>query len=143
MDRRRSEGGWSGKLLILPYLFDRYWEELEADFLAQYQTDLCDVWRGRLSLRKVGVLIRQLLPGSRLHRARGGVGAWPEEVAAIHDRANQIVDVICAVNDVKESKRPKPVEPPEEGWQDKAREREAKASRKMRNWLARHPEVMV
>lgn len=99
------------------------------------------MWTGDLSLRKVLVLIDQLLPGSRLHRAIGGASAWPDDVAAIHARANQIIDVMCALNDLSESKRPKPVKPPEEGWQEKAREKEAKASRKMENWLRRHPEV--
>lgn len=99
------------------------------------------MWRGRLSLRKVEVLIRQLLPGSRLHRAHGGVGAWTEEVAAIHHQGNRVVDAVYATSGVNPGKRPKPVEPPEEGWQEKAREKDAKAQRKMRNWLKRHPEV--
>ena len=58
-------------------------------------------------------------------------------------QGNRLTDVLCAVNGVKEGKRPRPVEPPEEGWQDKAREKESKANRKMENWLKRHPEVQA
>ena len=143
MDRRRVQGGWSGKLLILPGLFDGHWEELEADFHSEYQLDLCGVWRGELSLRKAAVLIRQLPPGSRLHRAHGGESAWPDDVAAIHLQGNRLVDALYAVHGASTSKRPKPVEPPEEGWQEKARENESKAQRKMENWLKRHPEVQA
>jgi hypothetical protein len=35
-------------------------DELEADFLEFFGVDLLDLWRGRLSLRRVGVLIHSL-----------------------------------------------------------------------------------
>lgn len=125
----------------LLHLLNTRWEELEADFQEVYGLELSDFWMGALSARRAWVLITQLKPGSRVHRAQGGVGAWSEAEAAIHLQGNRLADVLCAVNGVKESKRPKPVEPPEEGWQDKARENESKAQRKMENWLKRHPEV--
>ncbi|MFI5802975.1 hypothetical protein [Streptomyces sp. NPDC051561] len=38
-----------------------YPEELEADLLEYFQVDLLDLWRGSLSLRRVGVLIKSLM----------------------------------------------------------------------------------
>ncbi|MFD7552973.1 hypothetical protein ACFV9E_00285 [Streptomyces sp. NPDC059835] len=38
-----------------------YQDELEADLLEFFQVDLLDLWRGRLSLRRVGVLINSLM----------------------------------------------------------------------------------
>lgn len=38
-----------------------YFEELEADLLEFFGIDLLDIWRGRLSLRRVGVLINSLM----------------------------------------------------------------------------------
>ncbi|GCD99863.1 hypothetical protein [Embleya hyalina] len=39
---------------------DRFGDELEADFLEFFGIDLLDLWRGRLSLRRVAVLIKAL-----------------------------------------------------------------------------------
>ncbi|MFD8018921.1 hypothetical protein ACFV6G_00590 [Streptomyces lavendulae] len=38
-----------------------YQDELEADLLEFFGVDLLDLWRGRLSLRRIGVLINSLM----------------------------------------------------------------------------------
>ncbi|MFI2031398.1 hypothetical protein [Streptomyces buecherae] len=38
-----------------------YPDELEADLLEFFGVDLLDLWRGRLSIRRVGVLIKSLM----------------------------------------------------------------------------------
>lgn len=47
---------------------------LEADLAREYRVDLLDVWRGRLSLRKLRVLIENLPPGSASLRAMSELG---------------------------------------------------------------------
>jgi hypothetical protein len=46
---------------------------IEADLEREYGRDLCDLWRGTMTLRKVGVLIKGLPPGSASMRAIAGV----------------------------------------------------------------------
>ncbi|MFD8886422.1 hypothetical protein ACFV0H_28460 [Streptomyces erythrochromogenes] len=58
-----------------------YQDELEADLLEFFQVDLLDLWRGRLSLRRVGVLINSLMkkPGrSTLLEAMDERTRWGE-----------------------------------------------------------------
>lgn len=48
---------------------------IEADLQRHYGTDLCDLWRGKVSLRRIAVLVRQLPPDSRTaHNLRGVYG---------------------------------------------------------------------
>ncbi|WP_448222460.1 hypothetical protein [Gordonia iterans] len=50
---------------------------MEADLHRYYQRDVVDVWRGKLTFRKLGVLIRQLPPESALSRKLlGGREPW-------------------------------------------------------------------
>jgi hypothetical protein len=56
-------------------------DELEADLLEFFHTDLLDLWRGRLSIRRVGVLIDALMrkPGkSSLLMAMDERSYWSE-----------------------------------------------------------------
>lgn len=58
-----------------------YPDELEADLLEFFGVDLLDLWRGRLSLRRIGVLIKSLMakPGrSTLLQALDGRTQWAE-----------------------------------------------------------------
>ncbi|MER5883086.1 hypothetical protein ABT160_04585 [Streptomyces sp. NPDC001941] len=56
-------------------------DELEADLAEFFNVDLLDLWHGRLSLRRIGVLIRSLMakPGrSTLLMAMDKRTAWTE-----------------------------------------------------------------
>lgn len=58
-----------------------YHDELEADLLEFFGVDLLDLWRGRLSIRRVGVLINSLMkkPGrSTLLEAMDERTRWGE-----------------------------------------------------------------
>lgn len=58
-----------------------YQDELEADLLEFFRVDLLDLWRGRLSLRRIGVLIDSLMkkPGrSTLLEAMDERSRWSE-----------------------------------------------------------------
>ncbi|WP_260988047.1 hypothetical protein [Streptomyces sp. CFMR 7] len=57
-------------------------DELEADLLEFFHVDVLDFWRGRLSLRRIGVLIKALLrkPGrSALLQAMEVKAQWDEK----------------------------------------------------------------
>ena len=45
-------------------MLEQFTDEVEADLLRYYRIDLLDLWRGGLSLRRVGVLIAGLPPDS-------------------------------------------------------------------------------
>ncbi|MCX5201485.1 hypothetical protein OG897_08470 [Streptomyces sp. NBC_00237] len=47
--------------MLVLRIVNEYPEELEADFLEFFGVDLLDLWRGSLSLRRVGVLIKSLM----------------------------------------------------------------------------------
>lgn len=47
--------------MAVVHVIRTYPEELEADLLEFFGVDLLDVWRGRLSLRRIGVLINSLI----------------------------------------------------------------------------------
>ena len=100
--------------------------------------DLLDLYRGRLTPRRLLVLIRGLPPGSALGRAMGGDVALSDEVTATRMAAWQISCYIAAAVGAKQSDLPKPPEP---GWQAKAREAQERQDAKARRWLARHPEL--
>lgn len=51
---------------------------LEADLQREYSVDLLDLWRGRMSMRKLAVLVRGLGPDSATVRAASEV---PDEFA--------------------------------------------------------------
>ncbi|MFJ8930596.1 hypothetical protein ACIRLA_28810 [Streptomyces sp. NPDC102364] len=56
-------------------------DELEADLLEFFGVDLLDLWRGRLTLRRIGVLLGSLMkkPGrSTLLMALDERASWPE-----------------------------------------------------------------
>ncbi|WP_251058867.1 hypothetical protein [Streptomyces sp. ISL-87] len=62
-------------------VIQEYQDELEADLLEFFHVDLLDLWRGRLSLRRVGVLIDSLMkkPGrSTLLEAMDERTRWGE-----------------------------------------------------------------
>ncbi|MGW5876709.1 hypothetical protein ACWFMI_09210 [Nocardiopsis terrae] len=47
---------------------------MEADLARYYRIELADLWRGRLSLRRLAVLVRHLPPDSATAVAAGGDG---------------------------------------------------------------------
>ena len=106
-----------------------------------YGVDLLDLWRGRLTPRRLLVLIRGLPPGSALGRAMGGDVALSDEVTATRMAAWQICCYIASAVGAKKSDLPKPPQPPEPGWQQKARKAQERQAAKARRWLARHPEL--
>lgn len=57
-------------------MIHRYHGAIEADLLDKH-LDLLDLWRGKLTLRRVKVVIDNLGPGSALHRAVSGT-AWTD-----------------------------------------------------------------
>jgi len=103
--------------------------------------DLLDLYRGRLTPRRLLVLLRGLPPGSALGRAMGGDVALSDEVTATRMAAWQICCYIASAVGAKQSDLPKPPQPPEPGWQAKAREAQERQDAKARRWLARHPEL--
>ncbi|WP_416972539.1 hypothetical protein [Streptomyces sp. 4F14] len=67
--------------MVVVRVIQEFPDELEADLLEFFSVDLLDLWRGRLSLRRVGVLIRSLMskPGrSTLLMAMDERARWPE-----------------------------------------------------------------
>ncbi len=95
------------------------------------------MYRGGLSWRRLSVLVTQLPPGSRLQRARGGPGAWSDEVSAIHHDGYLTRTGIMSALGVKQSKLPKPVEPPAEGWKLEQIEKQRRAELKAARWKSR------
>lgn len=109
--------------------------EIEADFQRFYQINLGDLFTGRLSVRRFGVLLYGLPPGCATWRGQGGDLAWSDETAALFAvrHAVQSIQAGFATN-------PKPVpfpEPPEWGYQEKAAEEESVAARRMKRHLER------
>jgi hypothetical protein len=61
-------------------LCNQHGEALEADLQRFYQVDLADMYRGRVSVRKVSVLASHLPRGSAVGVRIGGAAAISEEV---------------------------------------------------------------
>jgi len=129
-------------IIGLPGVLNRYWDEAEADLQRVYGIDLSDLWRGRLSFRRIAVLLRGLPAGSCLGRAAGGSAAWSDETAAILYGLWRVESrIVSTIPGAKRRDFPSPPEPPEPGWQDRIREKAEREKAKARNWLARHPEL--
>lgn len=99
------------------------------------------MFRGRLTLRRVGVLVKGLPPGSAVGYCEGGASALSNEASLIRDVGWRLECTILAAAGAKQSQLPTRPEPPEPGWQEKAAEQQRKAEAKARAWLARHPEI--
>jgi hypothetical protein len=69
--RRAGRQAWriAGKLAGLCRLLNEHGGAIEADLLRFYQIDLLDFYRGTLSARRLGVLVRQLPAESATVRA--------------------------------------------------------------------------
>lgn len=70
-------------------------------------------------------------------RSRGGHGAWPDIVAAIHHEGYLTRAGVMQALGVKAGKVPPVPDPPEVGWKVAAVEREARLRAKSERWLAR------
>ncbi|WP_115728245.1 hypothetical protein [Actinomyces culturomici] len=103
--------------------------------------DLLNLFRGRLTLRRLGVLIKGLPPGSATGYAEGGAAALSNEAALIRDVGWRLECAVLGAAGAKQSQLPPRPEPPEPGWQEKVAEKQRKAEAKARAWLARHPEI--
>src|SRR5699024_12261947 len=76
--------GWPGKLINFLYLLGRHPEEVEADLASEYGgLDLVDLWRGRITARRLSVLTVHLPSGSRALQVTGGAPAWTGGVWAL------------------------------------------------------------
>src|SRR5699024_275377 len=76
--------GRPGKLINFLYLLGRHPEEVEADLASEYGgLDLVDLWRGRITARRLSVLTVHLPSGSRVCKATGGAPAWSDEVSTL------------------------------------------------------------
>jgi hypothetical protein len=67
--------------MAVVYVIQHYPDELEADLLEFFGVDLLNLWRGRLSLRRIGILIQSLMskPGrSTLLMALDERAKWAE-----------------------------------------------------------------
>lgn len=106
--------------------------------MSEYQVDLLDYWRGRISARKLTVYITQLKPGARLHMAMGGGGAWSQEAAATHVQGQRVMTAVIAAAGGKKNQIPPPLEPPEEGHLAAAREKQERQAVKAANWAKRN-----
>lgn len=62
-------------MIGLLVLLKDHGEAIEADLLREYGVDLLDLWRGRLSLRRVKVLVAGLSQDARLRREVSGPDA--------------------------------------------------------------------
>lgn len=93
------------------------------------------MWRGKVSMRRISVLIRGLPPGAGFHRVRGGDMAWSPEERATREGCWLVerATILGATNGKgKPSPQPKP---PEEGWYEKSqrmRRKEARAVERLR-----------
>ena len=103
-----------------------------------YNLDLTQVFTGKLSLRRVGVLINNLPSGSLLRKRLGGASAWTDEVSAVFAQGNRLEGIIITALGGKKKDVPKPASPPEPGWFEKAEaERERQEARAQR-WVEAH-----
>lgn len=104
-----------------------YGREVEADLLETYGVDLAGLYTGRLTPRRCWLLIEQLPPGSRLARAMGGDAAWDTQTHAI-------VAMLTAIRSDLAGRQVEGPKPPEPGWREKQREREAARQRRARRY---------
>jgi hypothetical protein len=75
LPRTRSEDQRvHGKLIGLFRLLAEHGDAIEADLQHHYHLDLCDLYRGKLSLRRLGVLVRRLPATSELVKSIYGPG---------------------------------------------------------------------
>ena len=103
-----------------------------------YNLDLTQVFTGRQSLRRVGVLINNLPSGSLLRKRLGGASAWTDEVSAVFAQGNRLEGIIITALGGKKKDVPKPVSPPEEGWFEKAEASRASREERARRWVEAH-----
>ncbi|MFD7605151.1 hypothetical protein ACFWAN_32510 [Streptomyces mirabilis] len=93
-------------------------DELEADLLEFFGIDFLDLWRGRLSLRRIGVLIHSLMskPGrSTLLMAMDERSSWPEPtymLARISDALELSNFLFLKANAAEEDSRDLELPPP-------------------------------
>jgi hypothetical protein len=83
------------------------------------------------------VLAANLPPGCALMRAMGGPASVSDETNAVFLAANRLVSILWTGLGGNKNKVPRPLEPPEAGWQDKQAEREEHAARKAARWMSR------
>lgn len=109
----RGEPGRPGGIRGLAALLTEHGEAIEADLTEYYGVDLADVFRGRLSWRRLGVLIRGLPVESRLTATLphveaddddGPVARWTHAEYLMAD----LYDLLLAVNSSQEQPKPYP-----------------------------------
>ncbi|MFG2228032.1 hypothetical protein [Streptomyces sp. NPDC048644] len=121
-----------GKLIGAIHAIRDFSDELEADFLEFFGVDLLDVWRGRLSLRRVHVLIQSLIkkPGRSTFLAQVDESAsWSvmDHLLARVSDATEISNYLFIKANSEgpdELQVPEPVQRPGQGTQEKPKEPE-------------------
>lgn len=96
-----------------------------------YGVDLLDMWRGRVSMRRISVLVRGLPAGSGLHQLRGGDLAWSPAERAVRESGWMTRSTLIACLGGKGARQPSPPSPPPEGWWEKRQRAIAKEARKV------------
>lgn len=137
-ERRRWPGGIRG----LADLLTRHAEAVEADLLER-GIDLVDFYRGKITLRRIVVAIRQLPAGARLWKALAppqagksdatpGDAAWSgveHKLAAVFDAVQNVTHVLQVVNSEKGKAPPAPARMPRPGDLQRARTKYAEGRR--------------
>ncbi len=112
MDPRRRCG--AGGILGLARLLREHGEAIEADLARFYGVDLRDLWRGRLTWRRLLALIRGLPADSALARAQAGPdAAWGLTEHLLARLVDEIAWLtwLTANRDLKPGKRSRMPEP--------------------------------
>lgn len=88
---------------------------MEADLASEYNgLDLVDLWRGRITARRLSVLVTQLPDGARVWKATGGAKAWSDEVSTMMILDLRLRELFWAETEDGQNGRnaPEMVEPP-------------------------------
>lgn len=87
---------------------------MEADLAHHYQVDVVDLWRGRITLRRLATLTMQLPAGGQLWQATGGARAWSDTYAGLvaTHHGLSILAWQQTEDGQKGKKPPSPAEPP-------------------------------
>ncbi|MGV9693326.1 hypothetical protein ACWDUX_29950 [Streptomyces sp. NPDC003444] len=107
--------------MYVAHVIQNHPEELEADLLEFFGVDLLDLWHGRLSIRRIGVLVKSLLrkPGrSTLAMVMDETAEWGTTdhlLARISDALETSNYMFLQVNSAEDAEIPLPEPIPRPG----------------------------